>query len=70
VKPKKHLIPKGDIKPHITLMGCHCHPLLNKDGNAVHNAFDTREKYERQGYKTKGWLILNDNEPIEDRPAF
>jgi hypothetical protein len=66
----KHAIPVNDLKPHKPSADCHCHPLLLRNGNYCHHAFDTREKYERQGKPTKGWVIIEDNEPIENRPSI
>jgi hypothetical protein len=51
-----HVIPMDDTEPHIANPSCACYPLKHPDGTWTHNAWDTREKLERQGIATgKQW---------------
>ena len=40
-----HLIPVGDILPHLHSMGCWCGP-KSVEGMVLHKAFDLREHFE------------------------
>jgi hypothetical protein len=55
-----HIIPMRDIKKHVISADCWCIPLMMDGYKCVHNAKDTREKYERQGrpLKNKPWKIV------------
>lgn len=74
---KIHVIPVDDVMneepfSHVSACHCDCFPMLevvggDKDGKPyimfIHNAFDLREKWERQNLKTKGWISIEENEP-------
>jgi hypothetical protein len=56
-----HIIPVGDPEPlHTATQDCLCHPLVESDGLVIHNAWDLREKWERQGYvhPRKAWVQI------------
>jgi hypothetical protein len=56
-----HVIPVGGSEPlHIVSESCWCHPLKGADGIIVHNAKDTRERFERQGltHPDKKWVLV------------
>lgn len=67
-----HTIPVGD-GIHTAAMSCWCHPceraIEDLGGRQcgtirIHNAFDCRERYERQGIPTgKGWMIVLEDQP-------
>lgn len=55
-----HTIPVGGDEPvHLADTQCSCTP-LEQDGVVTHNAWDLREKLERQGVPTPGrsWVIV------------
>ena len=69
-----HLIPVGDeqhgkLKLHAAALDCWCHP-SEQDDVVTHNAFDCREKLERQDVATgKIWVhVLENKQPDELRP--
>ena len=45
-----HTIPLGDLREHVSLPTCWCHPTQDADepGLWVHHAMDLREEYEEQ----------------------
>lgn len=61
-----HVIPVGDeqhgkLKLHVAAQDCWCHP-TEKDEVVTHNAFDCREKLERQEVETgKIWTYVLEN---------
>lgn len=58
-----HTIPLNDKSLHSAQITCRCSPLLKDDGVAVHNAFDCREKFERQNIQnvSDGWVLIEEN---------
>lgn len=56
-----HCIPVGGDEPlHSACRQCHCQPLFKEDELiVVHNAWDLREKLERQGVPTPGRSWVN-----------
>lgn len=55
-----HILPVGD-RVHDALLTCWCHPMLELAGSSgvvIHNAHDCREKLERQGCKSRPWLLV------------
>jgi hypothetical protein len=64
-----HTIPVGGSEPlHYASLRCWCHPLAETDGMVVvHNAKDTREKFERQGimHPERQWVLV-----LEDTKIF
>ncbi len=71
-KVRAHVIPANDIKLHLAAMDCWCYPAIDPDVHppfspqgqcAVHNAGDTREKWERQGQPPppgKVWVVVGE----------
>lgn len=75
-----HIIPVGDeqhgkLKLHVAAQDCWCHP-TEKDDVVTHNAFDCREKLERQEVETgKIWTHVLEHKQAEevkpeDSPEF
>lgn len=64
-----HVIPVGDeqhgkLKLHVAAQDCWCHP-TEKDDVVTHNAFDCREKLERQEVQTgKIWTHVLENKQV------
>ena len=58
-----HTIPLNDEHLHSAQLTCRCSPLLRDDGVVVHNAFDCREKFERQNiqHDKGGWVLIEEN---------
>lgn len=58
-----HTIPLNDEHLHSAQMTCRCNPLLKEDGVVLHNAFDSREKFERQNIRdvSDGWVLIEEN---------
>lgn len=61
-----HAIPNEDGRKHLISEACWCYPTVQEvisdvDGSdhkiIIHNALDARERFERQGFKTKGWIV-------------
>ncbi len=67
-----HVIPVGDeqhgkLKLHAAALECWCHP-IEKDDVVTHNAFDCREKLERQDEPTgKIWVHVLEEKAPEPR---
>lgn len=60
-----HVIPVQDSIAHKPSSDCKCHPLQAEQNLFIHNAKDTREKYERQGISSHGWIVVEkDGESI------
>ncbi len=59
-----HIVPIGDSGPmsgiHVVSLACWCHPLLDEDRLAIHNAHDCREAMERQGQYAESWLLVRE----------
>ena len=47
---ERHVIPRGDLKPHGCFTDCWCRP-FDDDGVLVHNSMDRREFVERSETK-------------------
>lgn len=66
-----HIIPVGDeqhgkLKLHAASLECWCHPIENYDV-VTHNAFDCREKSERQDVSTgKIWAHVLENKRADE----
>ena len=45
MEKERHIIPLGDILPHLYSMGCWCSPKSIED-MVLHNAYDLREYFE------------------------
>jgi hypothetical protein len=58
-----HTIPLNDKSLHSAQITCRCSPLLKDDGVVLHNAFDSREKFERQNIQnmSDGWVLIEEN---------
>ena len=58
-----HTIPLNDKSLHSAQITCRCSPLLKDDGVVLHNAYDSREKFERQNIQnvSDGWVLIEEN---------
>jgi len=70
---RPHVVPLDDTYVHVLSENCWCFPLVQKEENGketvIHNAQDTREKYERivgEGLPDKPWANIFEDMTVRD----